>query len=215
MVPPYRIETDRVVIRCWDPRDAVLLKDAIDSSLDHLRPWMPWADANPQSLDENIDLLRGFRSAFDAGSDFLYGVFSADEQVVLGGAGLHPRVGDGALEIGYWIRRNAIGQGLATEVAAALTRVAFDVSEVERVEIHADPANLSSCRIPAKLGFRQEARLRRRLPRRLPDHPAPDVLIFSMVVEEFEGSPAGAIAAAVSACDSAGRSLIGADALPG
>ena len=35
-------------MRCWEPRDAPLLKEAVDSSLDHLRPWMPWAHDEPQ-----------------------------------------------------------------------------------------------------------------------------------------------------------------------
>ena len=54
-VPPYRIETERLVLRCWDPRDAPLLKDAIDSSLDHLRPWMPWAREEPKPLEETLN----------------------------------------------------------------------------------------------------------------------------------------------------------------
>ena len=41
--PPYRIVTERLVLRCWEPRDAAALKEAVDASLDHLRPWMPWA----------------------------------------------------------------------------------------------------------------------------------------------------------------------------
>ena len=73
------------MVRCWEPRDAPLLKDAIDTSLHHLRPWMPWAQHEPQTLDEKVDLLRGFRSRFDAGEDYVYGVFSADESEALGG----------------------------------------------------------------------------------------------------------------------------------
>jgi hypothetical protein len=41
--PAYRIHTQRMVIRCWHPQDAPLLKEAIDQNLDHLRPWIPWA----------------------------------------------------------------------------------------------------------------------------------------------------------------------------
>ena len=45
---PYRIEVeDGPVVRCWDPRDAPLLKDAVDSSLEHLRQWMLWANDEP------------------------------------------------------------------------------------------------------------------------------------------------------------------------
>src|SRR6478609_3194876 len=91
----YRIETPRLVLRCWEPDDAPLMKDAVDTSLDHLRPWMPWARFEPQTLDEKVDLLRGFRSRFDADEDFPYGVFAPDESRQLGGAGLHRRGGEG------------------------------------------------------------------------------------------------------------------------
>jgi hypothetical protein len=39
--PAYRIHTHRLVLRCWQPTDAPLLKAAIDVNLEHLRPWMP------------------------------------------------------------------------------------------------------------------------------------------------------------------------------
>jgi len=47
----YRIQTDRLLIRCYSPEDAPKLKEAIDASLDHLRPWMPWAKDDPETLD--------------------------------------------------------------------------------------------------------------------------------------------------------------------
>ena len=68
---PYRIETERLVIRCYDTRDAPLLKEAIDSSLEHLRAWMDWASREPQTLEEKVELLNHFRSEFDAGESFV------------------------------------------------------------------------------------------------------------------------------------------------
>jgi RimJ/RimL family protein N-acetyltransferase len=204
--PPYRIESERLVVRCWEPRDAPLLKDAIDTSLDHLRPWMPWTRDEPQTLDEKIDLLRGFRSRFDAGEDFVYGIFSADESEALGGSGLHTRAGDGALEIGYWFRASATGRGIATKVVAVLTRVAFAVCDVDRVEIRVGPENERSLRIPRQLGYLEEARLRRRLPARSPGGPPRDLLIFSMIEAEFKVSAAAETD--VAAYDAAGPKLI-------
>ncbi|WP_433937200.1 GNAT family N-acetyltransferase [Sorangium cellulosum] len=81
---------------------------------------------------------------------------------MLGGTGLHPRVGPRGLEIGYWIHVAHGGRGLATEAAAALTRVAFEVAQLDRVEIHCGPANARSVAVPRKLGFALEATLRRR-----------------------------------------------------
>ena len=41
--PAYRIVTSRLVIRCWDPKDAPMLKNTMDLNVEHLKPWMNWA----------------------------------------------------------------------------------------------------------------------------------------------------------------------------
>src|SRR5215510_13837300 len=158
--PPTRIETERLVIRCWDLRDAALLKEAIDSSLDHLRPRMPWAQKEPEDLSAKVERLRKWISDFENAQDFFYGIFSRNETRVIGGTGLHTRRGPGTLEIGYWIRADSINQGFATETTAALTRAAFETDGIRRVEIHCDVDNVPSAAIPRKLGFTLETILK-------------------------------------------------------
>ena len=192
--PPYLIRTDRMVIRCWEPGDAALLKEAIDSSLDHLRPSMPWARNEPQTLEEKIALLRRFRGSFDLGQDFVYGLFASDESSVVGGSGLHTRVGQDAFEIGYWIRASEVGRGLATEATGALTRVAFEVCGVDRVEIHVEPANERSIAIPRRLAFTEEVTLRRRLDAHEEGGDRRDMIVFTLFRDEFPGSPAAQVA---------------------
>jgi RimJ/RimL family protein N-acetyltransferase len=201
---PYRIETERLVVRCYEPRDAPLLKDAIDSSLEHLRAWMPWAADEPQTLEAKTDLTKYFRSLFDTGENFTYGIFDAEETEVLGGTGLHPRIGPGGLEIGYWIRASATRQGVATESSAALTRVGFEVCEADRIEIRIEPRNEASFGIPRKLGFVEEVTLRRRLPARNEGEPLRDVTIFTLFREDFDPS----IAPSLRAFDALGSQLI-------
>ena len=203
--PPYRVASERLVIRCWEPRDAPLLKEALDTSLEHLRPWMPWAADEPQTLDEKVDLLRRFRGSFDHGDDFVYGIFSGDERAVVGGTGLHTRVGADALEIGYWIRASEVGRGYAAEATAALTLVAFRVCGVDRVEIRVDPANEKSLAIPRRLGFTEEATLRRRLPGSRADGEARDVVVFTLFADELETSPV--VMLSLAAYDALGRSI--------
>jgi RimJ/RimL family protein N-acetyltransferase len=204
--PPYRIVTERLVLRCWEPADAPRLKDAVDSSLDHLRPWMPWAHEAPVPVEQTVELLRSFRGQFDLGQDFVYGIFSRDESDVIGGSGLHSRVGPEAFEIGYWVRASRAGQGFATEAAAALTRVAFDVSGVERVEIRVDPANGASLAIPRKLGFVEEGTLRRRL--HGPDGTPlqRDAVVFALLRHELAGAPVEEIR--LEALDAAGTRVL-------
>ena len=192
-------------MRCWEPADAPLVKESIDSSLDELRPWLPWALDEPKALEEKVQQLRGFRGRFDLGEDFFYGLFSRDESEVVGGSGFHRRVGLGAFEIGYWIRSSRAGQGLATEVTAALTRVGFEVCEVDRIEIHCEPANEQSMRIPRKLGYTEEARLRRRLYAPPGGEPR-DVVVFSLFRDTYPGTPAAS--AELEAFDAAGARVV-------
>jgi RimJ/RimL family protein N-acetyltransferase len=194
-----------VVARCWEPRDAPLVKEAVDSSLEELRPWLPWALDEPQTVEEKVKLLRRFRGQFDLGEHFIYGLFSRDESEVVGGSGLHRRVGEGAFEIGYWIRSSRAGQGLATEVTAALTRVGFEICEVDRIEIHCEPENERSMRIPRKLGYAEEARLRRRLYAPPGGEPR-DVVVFSLFRDTYAGTPAAS--AELEAFDAAGGRVL-------
>ena len=189
-------------MRCWEPADAPLLKEAVDSSLDELRPWMPWAADEPQSLEEKVALLRRFRSAFDRAEDFVYGIFDSREAEVVGGTGFHTRRGEDALEIGYWIRTSRTGAGLATEAVAALTRVGLELCDVDRIEIRTDPSNERSRAIPRRLGYAEEAILRRRLayPERR------DVVVHTLFRDELSLCPAAR--ANVEAYDALGRRVL-------
>lgn len=197
--PAYRVETERLVIRCWQPQDAALGKEAIDASREHLREWMPWADTEPEPLAVTIRRLRQFRAMFDLDKDYVYAVFNKDEDQVVGGSGLHTRLGENAREIGYWIHVDHINRGYATEVSAALAKVAFEIDGMDRVEIHCSPRNLASTAVPRKIGFVHEATLRRRGP--IKDGQPVDSMIWSMHADDYPASlPASAKIAVYDAC---------------
>ena len=187
--PAYRVETPRLRLRCWRPSDAPLLHDAIEQSLAHLRPWMAWATLEPLSREGRVERLRRFRGDFDLGEDYAYGVFSRDESRVLGGTGLHRRERDREQrEIGYWIHRDHCGQGYATELSAALVRVAFEVEGLPQVQIRSDPDNAASLRIPRKLGFGEPVLEPQSF--EMGDGTLRDTLVFTLRVGDFERSPA-------------------------
>ena len=183
--------------------DAALTKEAIDSSLEHLRPWMPWARTRRRPSRSRPSCCESSGRPSIADEDFPYGIFSADETEQLGGSGLHPRIGPGGLEIGYFVRASATRQGIITESTAALTRVGFEIAGADRIEIRIEPGNKASFGIPRKLGFVEEATLRRRLPGRA-DGPLRDVTIFTMFREDFDS----ALAPALRAFDARGERFI-------
>ena len=186
--PAYRIETERLVIRCYDPKDALYLQKSIQESVEHLRPWLPWVKTEPEELQVKIERLREFRANFDLGKNYIYAIFDPKETELIGGTGLHPRVGSNAFEIGYWINVNHVNKGYATEISAALTKVAFEIEHVNRIEIHCDPKNIKSAAIPKKLGYVYEATLRNRT-ENIEGEPI-DSMIWSILREEYLKSPA-------------------------
>jgi RimJ/RimL family protein N-acetyltransferase len=192
-----------LTLRCWWPDDAARLKQAVDENREYLKPWMPWAHGDPEPLDAVVQWLRTVRGRFDLDQDFGYAILNRDESLVLGSCGLHTRLGEGARMIGYWIHQAHAGQGLATEAAAALTRVAFEVDGVNRVEIHCDPRNLASAAIPRKLGYTYEATLRQR---RDFHGQLLDSMIWTLLAGDYAASlPA---IATIQAFDVIGRRLI-------
>jgi RimJ/RimL family protein N-acetyltransferase len=159
----YRIQTQRLTLRCWSPADAPMLAEAISSNLEHLRPWMPWAIHEPESAEKKARRMKAWRSNFDLARDFAYGIFTLDEREIVGAIGSHARIGAGAREIGYWIRSADLRKGFATEAAAALTKVGFELQGLRRIEIHCDPKNIASAGVPRRLGFQHELVIKHRV----------------------------------------------------
>jgi RimJ/RimL family protein N-acetyltransferase len=151
--PPRQIQSERLSFRPWRPDDAAALQPALTESVDHLIQWIPWATPQAPTMDEVQTRLDKWIREFDDGVNFVYAAWTGDGETLIGGVGLYARVGPGALEIGYWIRKSASGAGYATEASRAFTRAGFEVPGITRIEIHVDPRNVASARIPAKLGY--------------------------------------------------------------
>jgi RimJ/RimL family protein N-acetyltransferase len=201
--PVYRVETKRLVVRCWDPKDAELIQEAAAASKEHLLPFMPWAVNEPQTAEQKVELARRFRGSFDRGEDYVYGIFNRDESRALGGTGLHTRLSGNALEIGYWLHKDFVNQGLITESTAALTKVAFEIYHVGRMEIHCSVENLASAAVPRKLGYIHEA-TRRRLG--YANGQPSDSMIWTLFADEYPNTPSAS--ATIRAFDVAGNSLL-------
>ncbi len=201
----YRIETERLVIRPWGPEDSVKIKEAVDSSLEHLRPWLPWAEGEPTTIEERIELLRLFRSQYDRDENHVLAILNRDESRALGGSGLHPRVGPNEREVGYWVRSGEENQGIVTEAVGAITRVAFEIESFDRLEIRCDPLNKPSRRIAEKLGYRHDATLPQRY--LAPGREPRDLEIWSLDRNEFARSDNRYLRGEIRAFDGAGREI--------
>jgi RimJ/RimL family protein N-acetyltransferase len=135
-----------------DDLDAVFA--AVTESLDHLRPWMPWAAGYTRQAAAEF-VAKSARSWAD-GSEYGYAIIA--DGMLAGGCSLMDRIGPGGLEIGYWVHRAWTRRGLATAASAALVQAAFGLPGVARVEIVHDELNVASAGVPRKLGFTEVER---------------------------------------------------------
>ena len=117
--PPERIETERLLLRRFEEDDVEQFAEMLESSREHYAAFIAfYLDGEPR------DRVRNWRDQFESGKQFVYAAFEGERMI--GGGMLFPRVGPDALELGYQLRQDATGRGLATEIAAALVRVAFE-----------------------------------------------------------------------------------------
>jgi RimJ/RimL family protein N-acetyltransferase len=189
---PERYATNDFVLRCYAAGDGARLREANVESFEHLRPWMPWATPE-QSPDDAEILVRRFHAKYLLHEDFVLGIFSPDEQRLLGGTGFHLREGPLATkcaEIGMFVRASAAGHGLGTRVLSAMLRWGFSEWPWLRLSWRCDDRNLASLRVAEKCGLRLEGTLRGQAAevgdgRR-------NTACYALTREEFSGAPSHA-----------------------
>jgi len=167
--PPEQVAAGPLVLRRVRAGDAGAIAVAVGASLEHLRPWMPWA--TPEAADLRSQLVRVAEAdeLWESGTGFIYvmiaretgppgpdaaGTVKDPDGEFVGTIGLHRRLADDAVEIGYWTVAAKTRRGYATAAAQALTQVAVALPGTRRVEIHCDEANTASAGVPRKLGYR-------------------------------------------------------------
>ena len=134
--------------------DAGAVAAAVGDSLDHLRPWMPWATPDAAERTSQLARVTEADQMWESGISYTYSVLTAGTGTLVGEIGLHCRAAEGSAEIGYWIALGQARRGFGTCAVQAMTSVALTLPGVRRVEIHCDEANTASAAIPRKLGYR-------------------------------------------------------------
>src|SRR5690606_25222716 len=96
--------------------------------------------------------------------NYVFGLFRDDGlggEECLGIAELGPRVREiPSYELGFWVRSDTAGQGLATEALSELLDYAFTKLKAKRVFMRCEPENIPSRRVAEKIGLKQEAWLK-------------------------------------------------------
>ena len=140
---------DVVTLGPWRHDDLDDLVEAIDD-VDIAR-WMPKIPF-PYTIDHGRVFLA--RSVEQEGRCAIVDVRAGR---LLGGIAVGARSW-GRAEVGYWVRRDARGRGVATRALVLLTQ--WGLERYRRLQLHADVENVASQRVAEKAGFRREGILR-------------------------------------------------------
>lgn len=153
--PSPTLTGDIVVLRRLRPDEVEDLVRVVEEAIPHLRPWMAWAaeEFDPDAVRAHVAETD---ANWEAGTEFTYAITVGGK--IAGRIGLMSRVGEGGLEIGYWLHPAYVGLGAATESTYLLVKAAFELPGIEFVDIVHDTANVFSSPIPRKLGFTEIAR---------------------------------------------------------
>jgi RimJ/RimL family protein N-acetyltransferase len=142
-----------------------------DEELSRFLPGFP----NPYRAQDAREWIAS-RNAAEAVKDFLIVDASGN---VLGAVGV--RLG-GIGSIGYWIAKEARGQGVATRATRLLSRWALTEGGVQRLELTTHVDNVASQRVAEKAGFTREGILRAHTA--LPEGRR-DAVMFSLLPDEL------------------------------
>jgi len=149
----FLIETERLVIRPWQPDD----RPAFTSLMSHpevtqyVHGGKPYTEAEVDQWFE-----RQARQIADYGM-CMGALVEKSTNVVAGLSGVQPLGSTTDLEIGWILARETWGRGFATEAGAACMRHVLGTLNRPRVVAIIDPENDPSKRVAARLGMTYEA----------------------------------------------------------
>lgn len=185
---PKRLETGRLIIRklAYDDAEEFYHLEK-ESYHDHLEPFSPLRE-EPPSDREGVALMKQaiYETEFrwDDGLDYRFVITRKPERKIIGQIGV-TNVIRGVLQsafVGYWISREHINHGYATEALDRILAFCFDDLRLHRVTLWIMPENAASIRVAEKLGLRYEGLAERAL--YLSDKWR-DTRIYAVTIEEW------------------------------
>lgn len=144
----FEILTPRLLLRAARAEDAEAITRAKQEVWSELQEWMSWAHDGEDSLQSTQNFIKGAEAAGDLP---LIGV-CRDTQKFVVATGLMKK-DEGQYETGYWVAKDYLGKGLATEATEATLGFAFGTLGAAKIVIGHFEGNDKSRNIIEKFGF--------------------------------------------------------------
>jgi ribosomal-protein-serine acetyltransferase len=150
---PITVDSE-IELRMLAPADAQALFAVTDANRAHLRQWLPWLD-NVRVVEDTEGFISKCALLQQESNAYTAGIWWRRELVGVIG---HNRIDwdNRITHPGYWLSAHAQNRGIMIRSVSALVQHAFDVLDLNRVEICTAVGNHRSTAIPTRLGFAHE-----------------------------------------------------------
>ena len=171
-----------VALRPTTKQDENAFFEAVSISIPDLSPWLAWC--RPEySIDDHRSWVARIPGEWQNGTGYAFSIFDKVDGQLLGGCGLSQvDVNFRLANLGYWVRSDARGRGIAPRATRLTAQFGFEVLGLVRVEIIISGNNTPSLRAAEKAGAHREGVLRNRLVIRDQVH---DAVMHSLTPADF------------------------------
>jgi len=171
---------EEIVLKPISISSALTIFNSIQSSREHLRPWLPFVDQT-QSVNDTREFIRSVIYSKSSKKDVIFEIWHLDQFTGL----IALKEIDYAnlkTEIGYWLDKNKTGQGIMIRSCKALINYTFDELKLNRIAIKVAIGNEKSNAIPLALNFYLEGVERQG---ELVSGQPRDLVVFSMLKKDW------------------------------
>ncbi|MHA6203393.1 GNAT family N-acetyltransferase [Dyella soli] len=159
---PVELAASSLRLRPWQPGHADALCEAAQESVATVGRWLPWCHAG-YAWEDAVAWIEHCQGGWLRGDPYAFAIFDAADRLV-GGAGLNRLDREHrSANLGYWIRQQAQGKGMAPIAVQAVAAFGFATLSLSRIEIVVAVDNAASRRCAEKAGARFEGIARQRL----------------------------------------------------
>lgn len=158
-----KYEGSKIGIRTFNDNDVVNFYEAATESILHMKEFMPWC--HPEySMKESEAWVTSRAQSWANAEEYSFICYSLETNTLLGGVAINQinqchKIGN----IGYWVRKSALNQGVATEAVSLVSSFGFNTLGLNRLEIVTLPNNIVSRKVAEKSGAKLDGILSKRL----------------------------------------------------
>jgi len=153
----------KIAIRKFRESDARGFQEAVQESVEHLSEWLTWCTPE-YGITDATEWVESSAQAWENGTDYRFLIENSVTGDILGTVGISQIVQQHKIgNLGYWVRKSAINQGVCTSAARQAVTYAFENLGFQRIEIHVQVDNDASNAAASKLGGQYEGIFRNKL----------------------------------------------------